>query len=167
MFNLALFGCKTQQISSSALIDTTSTKVAPQPVQAALVHVIIYKTSKDYRTNVPVVLSEDKGQIISYPHPTDLFFGVNLALPTQLHNGYLLDNRGINKNVAFLKYSYNEYSILKDVPTLQELQQNIIDKDPLTELWDCGNRTNFTNLQEQINKWIDKDVLHENCKRIM
>lgn len=166
MICLATLGCKTQQKSSNKFTDNASTKVAPQPFGAALAHVIIYKTVKDYRNNVPVILSDDKTQIISYPHPTDLFFGENLALPAQLHNGYLLDNRGIHKNVAFLKFTYGEYSKLKDVPALQELQRNIIDKDPLTELWDCGKKTNFTDIQEQLNEWIDKNLLPEKCIRI-
>jgi len=166
MICLAMFGCKTHQKSNSGFTDNASTQVAPQPFGAAQVHVVIYKTAKDYRTNAPVILSDDKTQIISYPHPTDLFIGENLALPTQLNNGYLPDNRGIHKNVAFLKFTYGEYSKLKDVPTLQELQRNIIDKDPLRELWDCGKKTNYTDVEEQLNEWIDKNLLHEKCKRI-
>lgn len=166
MICLVMFGCKTQQKSSSRFTDNASTKIAPQPFGAAQAHVIIYKTAKDYRNNVPIIMSDDKTQIISYPHPTDLFLGENLSLPTQLHNGYLLDNRGIHKNVAFLNFTYGEYSKLKDVPTLQELQRNIIDKDPLMELWDCGKKINFTDLQKQLNEWIDKNLLSEKCKRI-
>jgi len=157
-------GCKSQQQNNSRSV-ASKPPVKTQFV-AALPHIVIYKTANDYGNNVPVLLSDDKTQIVSYPHPTDLFFGENLALPAQLNNGYLLDNRGIAKNVAFLKYTYEEYEKLKDVPTLHELQRNIIDKDPLTELWDCGKKTNFTDLQKQLNDWIDKNLLHEKCKRI-
>ena len=80
--------------------NNASTKVAPQPFVAAQARVVIYKTAKDYRNNVPVTLSDDKTTIVSYPHPTDLVLGEGLALPASLHNGYLLDNRGINRNVA-------------------------------------------------------------------
>ncbi len=166
MISLAMLGCKTQQKSSSRLTDNASTKVVPQPFDPGQAHIIIYKTVKEYSNNVPIILTNDKNQIMSYPHPTDLSFGENLTLPTQLHKGYLLDNRGIQKNVAFLKFTYEEYSKFKDVPTLQELMRSIIDKDPLTELWDCGKKTNYTDLQVQLNEWIDKNLLSVNCKRI-
>lgn len=162
-----MLGCKTQQKVSKKPTDNASTQVSPQPYDAAMAHVIIYKTKKDYSNHVPVVLSDDKTQIISYPHPGDLVSGGQLAKPTPLHMGYLLDNRGIHKNVAFLKYTYAEYTKLKEVPTLQELQQSIIDKDPLTELWDCGKKATFTDLQVQINEWIDQDLLKVKCRRVL
>lgn len=166
MIGLAMFGCKIQRKIHSEKSSHTSSKVAPQPFVAAQARVVIYKTVKDYSSNVPVTLSDDKTAIVSYPHPSDLVIGENLALPSSLHKGYLLDNRGINKNVAFLKYTYTEYAMLKEVPTLQELQRSIIDKDPLTELWDCGNKANFTDLQGQLNEWIDRNIIPEKCKRL-
>lgn len=159
-------GCKVQQKDGKEMSNKASAKVAPQPFVSAQARVVIYKTAKDYRNNVPVTLSDDKTTIVSYPHPSDLVLGEGLALPASLHNGYLLDNRGISKNIAFLKYTYNEYVGLKGVPTLQELQRSIIDKDPLTELWDCGPKANYSNLQEQLNQWIDKKTLAEKCKRL-
>ena len=162
---LSVFGCKAQQKDRDNAINNASSKTM-QPFVAALPHVVIYKTTNDYNYNVPVMLSDNKIEIISYPHPTDLFYNGELALPTILQNGYLLDNRGIGKNVAFLKYTYDEYSKLSEVPTLDELQKNIIDKEPLTELWDCGIRNSFTDLQKQLNEWIDKNMLVEKCKRI-
>src|ERR1044071_4992028 len=66
---------------------------------------IVYKTKADYSNYVPVILSEDKSKIVSYPDPKD----VQSAAPVKLKNGYLLDNRGINKNVAFLRWTYEEY----------------------------------------------------------
>ena len=160
---LTMFGCKSQH--NQGTVKDISTISTPQ-FMSALPHIIIYKTTKDYSYNVPVILSEDKSQIVSYPHPTDLFFCEKLALPSQLHNGYLLDNRGIGKNVAFLKYSYEEYSKLQVVPALSELYKSIIDKNPLIELWDCGTKTNFNDLEKQLNEWIDKNLLSEKCKRI-
>ena len=71
---------------------------------------IIYKTRADYSNNVPIILSEDKTVILSYPAPADLKPDGAFSTPTLLKNGYLLDNRGVNANVAFLKMSYQEYS---------------------------------------------------------
>ena len=133
---------------------------------AALPHIVIYKTSKDYRHNVPVLLSDDKMQIVSYPHPSDLFFNENLALPSPLNNGYFLDNRGINQNVAFLKYTYEEYTSLANAPSLTELYESIIDKNPLLELWYCGEKTDDNDLQKTLNELIENNKLAEKCRRI-
>lgn len=160
-----MFSCTTQHNKSK---ETTSQVSATQKTKfvSVLSHIVIYKTTKDYRHNVPVTLSEDKSQVVSYPHPTDLFVGEDLALPTQLDNGYLLDNRGIGKNVAFLTYTYEEYSNLQTLPSLRELYENIIDKDPLTELWDCGTKANFPDIEKQLNEWINNNMLAEKGKWI-
>ena len=155
-----MFGCKTKQVTQA------NANATPQFV-AALPHVLIYKTKNDYRHNVPILLSADKTQIISYPHPRDLVVGGRLMLPSQLNNGYLLDNRGINKNVAFLKYTYEEYSKFQNAPTLEELWKNIIDKEPLAELYDCGKKMNFVDLEKQINEIIDNKQLSEKFNKII
>jgi hypothetical protein len=78
----------------------------------------------------------------------------------------LLDNRGIGKNVAFLKTTYEEYSKLQTLPTLSDLYNMIIEKDPLTELYDCGNKIAFKDVKLQINQWIDNNKLRTSCKVI-
>ena len=70
---------------------------------------IVYKTKRNYSGNVPVMLNATKDTIISYPAKEDLKPNGTWAYPSLLHKDYLLDNRGIGPNVAFLKYSYEEY----------------------------------------------------------
>ena len=127
---------------------------------------VVYKTKGNYNNLVPVLLSVDKSEIISYPHPNDLKVGDVLSLPTPLSEDYLLDNRGIGPNVAFLKLSYEDYSKLENAPTLKELYELIIDKDPLTELCDCGVKTAFTDETKQLNKLIDNSKIGTTCKTI-
>lgn len=122
-------------------------------------HVYIYKTKADYYSKVPILLSETKEEIISYPHPTDLFINNKLCLPTKLENGYLLDNRGINLNVAFLKMEYSEYSKMLTPPKIYDLKMMIIDNNPLLELYDCGTRLNYDNIEKEINTIIRKGDL--------
>ena len=162
---VAMFACQVQHNKNniSAIQNVKGSK--EEPIYD-LPHIFIYRTTKDYRHNVPIIMSEDKTQIVSFPHPSDLIVDGKLTLPTQLKNGYLLDNRGIGKNVAFLKYTYAEYSMLKAIPTLAELSDNIIDKDPLIELLDCGENSNFTDVKKQINEWIGENLLEKKCKRI-
>lgn len=125
--------------------------------------VLVYKTKKDYNNRVPVLLNDNKTQIVSYPDPKDIKVGGNFLLPTSLQNGYLLDNKGIGKNVAFLKYTYEEYAKLKSLPTLQELYDNILDESPLLELCDCGNKSKYADIKKELNEYISKDILRTEC----
>jgi len=127
---------------------------------------LVYKTRGDYYHLVPVLLSEDKKEIISYPHPKDLIRGHGYMLPDSLSNGYLLDNRGIGANVAFLSLTYEEYANLPEVPTAEQLYDKILDRDPLTELCNCGLKTSFTDPVRQINELIGSGELQAKCKRV-
>jgi len=124
---------------------------------------IVYKTKRDYNKFVPVTLSEDKSKIVSYPHPKDVFYKGEFAYPTELINGYLLDNKGINNNVAFLNITYEDYSKLEKVPLLDDLFSMIIDKDPLLEIYNCGNRYTFKNELSDLNKLLENNGLKD-CK---
>ena len=126
-------------------------------------HALVYKTKRDYNNQVPILLSDDKKVIVSYPHPSDLKTGGKLALPTLLEKNYLLDNRGIGKNIAFLKLTFEEYSKLPSAPSIDELYELIIDQDPLLELCDCGNRLKFTDVVGELNSVIDGGILRSKC----
>lgn len=163
---LLMFGCGSTKKSAESTQTGGNNVSLPEPIyighpdeivrgEQALPHAIVYKMKKDYSKNVPVILSEDKTTIISYPAITDVFFNGKLAYPTNLLDGYLLDNCGINKNVAFLSYTYEEYAALSTTPSIDELYKKIIDKDPLVEIVDCGLRDNYKNGAEDIKKLIE------------
>ncbi len=63
---------------------------------------IVYRTREDYRLNVAVTLNDDKTEVVGYPGQNDVYYKDLIAYPYPLKNGYLLDNRGINKNTAFM-----------------------------------------------------------------
>lgn len=128
--------------------------------------VLVYKTKRNYNNLVPILLSDDGKTIISYPHPKDLIVGSGYPLPTILNDGYLIDNRGIGRNVAFLSITYEDYSKLENVPNIEELYKLIIDKEPLLELCNCGTKTNFTNIEKEINYMISNNKLKTICKLI-
>lgn len=127
---------------------------------------IVYKTKKDYSGNVPVMLNATKDTIISYPAKEDLKLNGTWAYPSLLHKDFLLDNRGIGPNVAFLKYSYEEYYNLSSIPNEKELMAAIIDKDPLKEMYNLGSRYQYKNVIDSINSLIDNgDIkLHKKIK---
>jgi hypothetical protein len=125
---------------------------------------MVYKTKGDYRALVPVMLSEDKTRIVGYPGKSDIESWKGYPLPTQLHDGYLLDNRGIDHNVAFLKLTYEEYAALDTLPPVTIMHEWILDKDPLRVLCHCGSRKAFTDIESQLNVLIEADRLTSVCR---
>jgi hypothetical protein len=126
---------------------------------------LVYKTRGDYNNLVPVLLSDDNTIIVSYPHPDDLKTSNGYRVPVVLKRGYLLDIKGIGKNVAFLSITYEEYAKFQVPPSLEELEKLILDRDPLLELYDCGNITSYKEPKNQLNNLIKHNKLGT-CKRI-
>lgn len=146
---ILLFSCKSKQTVEKAQ-QYSATKT-----------IVIYKTIKDYSNYVPVTMNATKTDIISYPAPSDILYDGKVTTPTLLKNGYWLDNRGITENVVFLKYTYDEYSKMKEAPTLTDMRNNILEKYPLSELVYCG--TGKTTIKA-LNKLIDNGF--EGCKKV-
>ncbi len=141
---MILFSCKTGK---------NSTEENALSQISAVQQVVIYKTTKDFNQLVPVIMNSERTQIVSYPAPTDLIYNGKPALPVSLEDGYLLDNRGIQPNVAFTSYTYEEYASLSVAPTRDELMKKIVEKYPLTEMYYCGRSDSFSNINE-LNKLI-------------
>jgi len=141
-------GCNTQKI------------VQNPSVSMALPPTIVYKTVKDYNKNVAIYLSQDKKTITGYPAPTDVSAN---SYPTPLKKGYLLDNRGIGENIAFISMTYEEYALLKKLPSITELENMIIDRDPIKEMYYCGVRGTYSDVSE-LNKLIDSKF--KDCQRV-
>lgn len=130
---------------------TQKTKTGPRA--------IIYKTKADYFNYVPVTLTDDKSAITSFPGIKDIYYKGELAYPTKLNNDFLLDNRGIDNNVAFLKYTYEQYAALKETPTSEDLFNNILEDDPITEMYNCGSKFDYKNLVDELNEAIANNKL--------
>ena len=73
----------------------------------------------------------------------------------------MLDNRGIGKNTAFLNITYEEYSKLTEVPALSEMIKMIIDKEPFAEIYYCGDRYQYKDIVNDLNKSIDDKQLNK------
>ncbi|MEN8120631.1 MAG: hypothetical protein ABFS35_09805 [Bacteroidota bacterium] len=144
-------------VFSFSIACNSSKKTSNVPLAMANAPVLIYKTTNNYIDNVPISLSPDKKEIVSYPHPTDLKNGDYYSIPTKLKGGYLLDNRGVSSNTAFLKLTYKEYAELETAPSLTKLKSLIIDNNPFTRLYHCGKRSDFNNLEKDLNEIIKKN----------
>jgi len=124
-------------------------------------HVLVYKTRSDYSKLVPVILSDDRTVVLSYPHPGDLRVGGALLEPAALKDGYWLDRKGIGKNTAFIRITYSEYAALPAAPDAAELLKMVVDADPFTELYDCGLWSAFDNPVKELNAMIRKNKLRQ------
>jgi hypothetical protein len=120
---------------------------------------IVYRTRSDCSKNIPVILSDDRKRIESYPDIKDICFEGKLSYPTVLAEGYLLDNRGIGPRVAFLSYTYEEYSQLVSTPPARVLMLHIIDDNPVEVMYNCGRRSNFDSLEMELNAIIKSGKL--------
>ncbi len=92
----------------------------------------VYRTNGDYSDNVPIQVSADGKNVISYPAPTDLR---ESTTPLPLADGWLLDRRGIGENTRFTRYTYAQYMALKEPPTIAELLKAVIPTACITELY--------------------------------
>jgi hypothetical protein len=127
--------------------------------------ILIYKMKRDYSRNIPVLLSDDKKEIVSYPHPMDIMgMASNDVMPIRLHDGYYLDRRGINKNVAFLRITYGSYRKLRKPLSIKEIEKNIIDRNPLVEIYSCPSLSEKENIVSILNSAIDSKTLSNLCK---
>ncbi len=154
---------KTAGIAAAILTCMSITAIA-QPVGVPGPHLLVYKTKKNFKKLVPVLLSEDGKRIVTYPAPQDLAAAGKDAMPVSLKKGYLMDNRGIGTNVAFLNISYRKYAHMKE-PLSQEKMMNMIKcKDPLEVLCDCGLRSGYPNPEAAVNKMIEDGTLLQRCK---
>jgi hypothetical protein len=70
--------------------------------------------------------------------------------------GMFYPDGGIGANVAFLTYTYATYCALAKAPVLNQLMDSLLDRNPLTELWDCGSRSLFKMEVEELNALIEK-----------
>ena len=126
---------------------------------------IIYHTRADYSMHVPVMLSSDKSKIVSYPDIKDISINGKFTVPTLLDSAFLLDNRGIGLNVAFLDYTYEEYSNLGLTPSVTDLMKMLLDKDPLVDMYQCGMRSQYANIEDDLNALINSGKLYT-CKKL-
>ncbi|HTX87790.1 MAG TPA: hypothetical protein VMC08_02285 [Bacteroidales bacterium] len=152
--------CSKHTVPSSAGKETT-----PGAVNIPSAPCIVYKTKKDYSKYVPVGLSEDKSRITSFPGVLDLKRDGKFTYPTPLVSGYLLDNRGIGPDVAFLEITYEEYNSSDQSPQASDLFGKLLEKDPLLEMYRCGNVGDYTDIVGQLNEIIRSGKLG-NCIRL-
>jgi len=149
---MVVLGCSRAAAPSQGASPATTGQSAQSTMAAP--PCIIYKTRSDYSRNVAVSLSEDRNRIVSYPDVSDILKQGNSVYPVPLKEGFLLDNRGIGPEVAFLSMTYEAFMQLDETPSSSELFQRLLDADPLTEMYQCGTRYQYTDPVNELNQLI-------------
>ena len=124
---------------------------------------IIYKTTSNFSQLVPVTMNPEKSRIVAYPGPSDVLKGETPAFPTELKEGFWLDNLGIQANSVYLSMSLEEYSHMKEAPSLDKMMEMLEDKAPFEVIYFCGNRAKIEDPVAFANQVI-KDGKLERCK---
>ena len=125
-------------------IDITTPNDEPmkQPIgfspQQMVAPIVVYRTRADYSQYVPVTLSNDKTEIVSYPSRFDLGTAPHFAKPIDLGNGFLWDRRGITQQTTFLDITYEQYAALSEDPTPSYLLKHILDAEPFIFIAQCN-----------------------------
>ncbi|MEA1875151.1 MAG: hypothetical protein U9N51_12115 [Bacteroidota bacterium] len=96
-------------------------------------YIYVYKTKNDYSENVPVMLSNDKAKIKSYPGLSD---ANNIRLkPEKLINGYYIVHIAQGINTGYLSLTWEEYSQYELPISTDSLYSLLIQKDPFIEYY--------------------------------
>lgn len=133
-----LCGCSKKNVSDSP--DSTDIPVAEasgvalgykssKPVNA-IPMATAFRMSGDYADHVAITIVN--GNITYFPAPTDI---TDSSKPISLGNGWWLNRQGISANSVFTRYTFEEYSKLRQVPTVKELKASVIPGARVTEMY--------------------------------
>lgn len=105
----------------------TSLSVVKKPVSGvapvnAVLKASAFRMSGDYASNVAIGVTSN-GTLSYFPAPSDIT--VNSA-PVDLGNGWWLNRQGVGEGYKFTKYTFEEYSALKEVPSPKTLLESVI-----------------------------------------
>jgi hypothetical protein len=148
----------------------------PEPLDGSL-HVNIYKTRNDYFNNVHLNLIG--GEVKSKPSLHSLVDFDKDGKPhyryrVKLHDGFILGTAESYNHTVFLSYTIEEYYTMENdpvnpsLPSIKELEEHIIDRDPFVEFYTDSNSPAFYSINDTtlINQMIDKNQLDIYFKRL-
>ncbi|MCH4155823.1 MAG: hypothetical protein LKF31_05915 [Muribaculaceae bacterium] len=164
---LLLSACGTHRKADNPFVVVSeATHIEPSIVGGAqaLNPAVIYRTDADYSDFVPVTMNDNRTEVMNYPAPGDIYYKGELAKPTQLADGYLLDNRGIGKNSVFTDYTYEQYSKLLRAPTIEELKKHIKSLYPFTDIYVTASPRSDSNGVDFYNRIIASGF--QGCTRV-
>jgi len=122
---------------------------------------VIYKTRADYSQFVPVRMNANRTEIIKAPHPSEFIHQGRLSLPVAINQGYWIDNIGISPDVAYLRFTIENYSKLDEPLPVEIMLRYILDAYPLLEMYQCGYRYEYRDIFSEVNVLVARGLT--NC----
>lgn len=113
--------------SSAEAVEAPVKIVGGKP--AVVLKASAFRMNGDYADNVAVTMDND-GNLLYYPAPTDI---TENSKPLDLGGGWWLNRQGLSANSVFTRYTFEEYSALKSVPSREKLKEMIIPGSKVTE----------------------------------
>ena len=127
----------------------------------AISSVMVYKTKGDYSNLVWVQLSADKKTVTSYPNPKDVLNQTSIKLADGYYSG------AVDVNTAFVNIRIEKYVNLQKLFTPEQLATLIINKNPFSELYNCGQSQGIGQDITRINSIITAGTLTTSCSKII
>ena len=127
----------------------------------AISSVMVYKTKGDYSNLVWVQLSADKKTVTSYPDPKDVLNQTSIKLADGYYSG------AVDVNTTFVNIRLEKYVNLKKPFTPEQLATLIINKNPFSELYNCGQSQGTGQDITRINSIIAGGTLSTSCTKII
>lgn len=113
----------------SSMERTVPVLTGKQP--AVILKASAFRMNGDYSDKVAIGVAEN-GSLTYFPAPSDI---TESSVPVSLGNGWWLNRQGIGKGYKFTRYTFSEYSRLKEVPTKEELLEAVIPGAEVTEIY--------------------------------
>lgn len=110
-----------EELPQPEYLSTTVQPIGSRPVTSIL-KATAFQMTGDYSNNVAVTLNSD-GSLAYFPAPSDI---TPDSKPISLGDGWWLNRQGLGPNSQFTKFTFEEYSKLKVVPTPEEIKASII-----------------------------------------
>ena len=148
--------------TASSTSTTTQTETQTHSnTSGALASVMVYKTKGDYSNLVWVQLSADKKTVTAYPDPKDVL----KQTPIKLTNGYY--SGGVGVNTAFVNIRIEKYVKFKTLFSPEQLATLIVNRNPFSELYNCGASNGTGQDITRINSIIESGSLSTSCTKII
>jgi hypothetical protein len=109
-------------------------------------------------------MNAERTEIIEVPHPVDFIHQGKLAFPVALNQGYWIDNLGITPDIAYLRFTIENYSKLDEPLSVDIMKRYILDAYPLTEMYICGYRSEYRDVFRELNVLVARGLT--NCIKI-
>ena len=156
-----------QQDFSDNLFTINAKTVIPTPTNTVSLYtaVIVFKTTGNYSNLVSVDLDRDRQIVTAWPNINEI------QPPVALHSNYFTGGFGGDPYGGFLSMSIVDYKNLTVRPTIIEINNLILDKNPFSEMYRCfiapvnGVPLSYADAYNVVNNYIDNNQLSTKCKK--